>query len=68
MYSPDNRVIATASENGVIRIIDANSHREIKVIQAHEGKVNSISFSGDSKRLASVGTDKWMKVYDLSTF
>ena len=68
MYSPDNRVIAIASENGVIRIIDANNYKEIKVIQAHEGKVNWISFSGDSKRLASVGADKSVKVFDLSTF
>ena len=68
MYSPDNKVIGIASENGTIRIIDANSYKEIKVIQAHEGKVNSISFSGDSMRLASVGADKLVKVIDLSTF
>ena len=68
MYSPDNRVIALSSEDGTIRIIDANIYKEIKVIQAHEGKVNSISFSRDSKRLASVGADKSVKVIDLSTF
>ena len=61
-------MIAIASKNGTIRIIDANSYKEIKVIQAHEGKVNSISFSRDSRRLASVGADKLVKVFDLSTF
>jgi WD40 repeat protein len=57
-FSPDGRLIAGASLEGYVTIIDTASGREVRRIQAHAGNAYSVAFTPDGQRmLSSGGTD-----------
>ncbi len=66
--SPDNRLIATANREGKIKIIDVRRKRIIATLTGHQGWVQTITFSPDSKTLYSGAEDKLVQVWDLSGF
>jgi WD40 repeat protein len=62
--SPDGRRLAVGLM-GNIAVLDAQSLRTIVTLRRHRGPVMSMSFSSDGNRLASVSTDKTLRVFDL---
>ncbi len=67
-FSPDNRLIATATKEGTIQIIDLNQKRVISTLTGHKGWVQAIAFSSDGQTLFSGAEDKIVKIWDLSGF
>ena len=65
-YSPDGKLLAAASDSG-IWIYDTVTHNEVVHIVGHYGLVNSISFSPDSKKLASGDTRASVYLWDVVT-
>lgn len=66
-FSPDGKTIATAAEDNIIRIWDAENGNCIKVIEGHENGVLSVCFSPDGKYLASGSKDKTIRVWELQS-
>lgn len=67
-YSPDGKLLATASfDDDVISIRDAATGDIITTITEHTGDVNSVSFNGDSTRLASGSSDGTARLWDPRT-
>ncbi|KAH7917280.1 WD40 repeat-like protein [Leucogyrophana mollusca] len=66
MYSPDGRLLITASWDKSIRVWDSKTGVEVgKPMLGHESDVNCISISADGRRIASGGQD--VRVWDLET-
>ena len=65
--SPNRREIATAGDDGVIRLWDAASFRLTRVLRGHAGAVYALDYWTDSTQLASAGWDGKVKVWDLGS-
>ena len=68
VVSPNNRLLAIASREGQIVIIDLNKGQKLATLRGHQGWVQSVSFSPDGKTLYSGAEDKIVKIWNLSSF
>jgi WD40 repeat protein len=66
-YSPDGRLLAATGENGAqIEIRDARTLLPTARLTGHTGPVYSASFGGHGRRLASAGSDRTVRVWDVA--
>ncbi len=63
--SADGSTVATASEDGSVKIASLDAARVVATIDAHKGPATDVSFSPDRKHVASVGTDGNVVVAEL---
>jgi len=66
-YSPDGRWVATAGEDRTIRLRDAQTHTEVRLIQAARQDITDMEFFPDGSALATVGRDGFVRVFSTST-
>jgi WD40 repeat protein len=63
-FSPDDRHLASASDDGTARIWDLQT-RKARVIHADAEQVRSVSYSDDGKRLATAGADGTVRIWPV---
>lgn len=56
-FSPDDRLIATGSQDWTARIWDRAAKQNVCVLKAHEESVYDVAFSPDGKLFATLGSD-----------
>lgn len=61
--SPDGTLLATASDDGLVIIWDAESIEPIRALRGHRQRARSCSFSPDSLHLLSTGMDGTLRVW-----
>jgi hypothetical protein len=66
-FSPDNRLIASGSISGEVKVWDLRSAREAYKLTANTGSINSVAFSADQKWLAAGGVQRTIQLWDLAT-
>ncbi|BAY99287.1 protein kinase [Tolypothrix tenuis PCC 7101] len=66
-YSPDGKLLATASDDQTIKLWDVNQLQEIYTLAGHSHAVKSVAFSPDGQILASGSWDKTVKLWDVNT-
>ena len=57
-HSPDGKWLASTSYDGTARVWDAESGREVATLRGHQGNVQGLAFSPNSRLLATACTDK----------
>ncbi|MBW4595678.1 MAG: CHAT domain-containing protein [Brasilonema angustatum HA4187-MV1] len=66
-FSPDGKILATASGDNTVKLWDIATLKEIKTLTGHTNSVNGTSFSPDGKILATASFDKTVKLWDTAT-
>jgi WD40 repeat protein len=64
--SPDGRRLATASEDGTVRIWESVTGQEVLTLKGNGGAVLRVVFSPDGNSLASVGRDGTVKLWEAA--
>ena len=66
-FSSDSRLVATACEDGKVRIWREGDWKLLQTLSGHVGPVHWAEFSPDGKWLASAGEDKTVRVWNVET-
>ena len=66
-FSPDGLRLASATDDGTVKVWDAAAGQESLTLKGHTSSVQSVAFSPDGQRLASASQDETVKVWDAAT-
>jgi WD40 repeat protein len=66
-YSPDGTKVVSGSHDKNVRIWDAQSGRNIKVLKHHNQAVLSVAFSPDGTKIISGSNDKTVRIWDAKS-
>src|SRR5579859_2074411 len=65
VFSPDGKLLATASHDGTVRVWDVASGQEMRRYAADALGVENVTWSPDGRLLVSVGDDGTAKLWDV---
>lgn len=65
--SPDGGLLASAGDDGRVRLWSVAPWKELRVLEGHDGTVRAVAFSADGKRVVSGGNDGTVRVWDAGS-
>jgi WD40 repeat protein len=67
-FSPDGKVIASAGQDGTVRLLDSFTGKAIgQPLTDHTGPVYGVALGPDGKMIASAGQDGTVRLWGVST-
>lgn len=67
VFGPKGSYLASAGDDGTIRIWDTRTGQGLLTVDAHFGQIFPLTFSPDGRRLAAAGTDRRLRIWDTTT-
>jgi WD40 repeat protein/tRNA A-37 threonylcarbamoyl transferase component Bud32 len=67
VWGPDGKRLASAGQDGTVRLWDAADGRPLRTIEGHADFVNGVAFSPDGRRVAAGSSDHTVTVWDADT-
>ncbi len=64
-YSPDGQLLASASWDGTVRILDLRTLQPLAVLHGHRGVVRSVAFAPDGRMLVTTGNDSTIRLWEI---
>ena len=65
-YSPDGRWLAGVStDDKTLCLFDAHTYQLMAQFPGHDGRISAVTFSLDSRRVASCGSDQTVRVWQI---
>lgn len=65
VFSPDGTTVIVACDDQAIHVWDLDTGQQRKVIRGHRGRVTKLAIRPDGRELASNGTGRSLKIWDL---
>lgn len=65
-WSPDCKQVATASDDGTVRVFFADGRGRPTELHGHEGALHTIAWSSDGRRLVSSSADGTARVWNVA--
>lgn len=65
-FSPDNKMVATVSQDGRVRVFDLKGRLLIE-FSGHQGCAQALAWSADGARIVSSGDDGTIRTWNLAT-
>jgi WD40 repeat protein len=66
-FSPDSRLVASASWDGQIKLWRAEDGHELRSLVGHSSGVQSVLFTSDGRKLLSGSWDGTLRIWDIET-
>jgi len=67
VFSPDGKLVLTASDDNTSRIYEVASGKELQVLSGHTSGVNSAVFSPDGKLALTASRDKTSRIFEVAS-
>ena len=66
-FSPDGRLLATASTDRTARLWDTATGNRLRTLTGHTAGIRAVAFSPDGRLLATASTDRTARLWDPAT-